>query len=494
MHILLASSEAVPFAKTGGLADVATALSKALSDAGHRVTLVLPHYPQFQSAEWPACENSGTTLRIAIGQSERTATLWRAELPHTDVNVVLVDEPEYFDRASLYQHSGNDFSDNCARFVFFSRTVLEIARTMDPRPDVIHCHDWQTGLIPALLELEYSNVPAFEQAASVMTIHNLAFQGRFWHWDMELTGLDWKHFNWKEVESYGELNLLKAGIVFADLITTVSPTYAREIQTQGFGCGLDPVLRSRADDLVGILNGVDDSVWNPRTDPLLARNFSASTVVDGKRACKAQLQSQLGLPQRDEPALFGMVSRMTNQKGLDLIAGCIEEVLTDDVQFAFLGTGDEYYQDWLRDLARRFPDRVSATIGFDEGLAHCIEAGADIYLMPSGYEPCGLNQMYSLTYGTVPIVHATGGLADSVIDATPENLANGTANGFSFHDYRAPVLRDQMFRAVQHYADKPGWLKLIQTGMNQDWSWNRSAAEYLRIYDRAIMKRQFATA
>ncbi len=492
MHVLIASSEAVPFAKTGGLADVASALAKALSHTGNRVTLVLPYYSQFRSANWPAWQSTETTLTVPVGQHQKIATLLRAEFPNSAVDVLLIDAPEYFDRPSLYQQDGKDYDDNCARFVFFSRAVMEITRTMEPHPDIIHCNDWQTGLVPALLELECRQHGHLEQVASVMTIHNLAFQGRFWHWDMELTGLDWKHFNWKELESYGELNLLKAGLVYADLITTVSPTYSKEIQTQEFGCGMDPVLRSRADDVVGILNGVDDEVWNPEIDPHLKTNYTAETVVDGKLACKTDLQQQLGLPRRNEPPLFGMVSRMTNQKGLDLIAGCIEDVLAADVQFAFLGTGDEHYEELLRDLARRYPEKVSATIGFDEALAHRIEAGADIYLMPSAYEPCGLNQMYSLAYGTVPIVRATGGLADSVVDATPESLAAGNANGFSFREYSVPVLCDQMFRAMQQYQNKTSWLPLIKTGMTKDWSWKRSAAEYQHVYEKALSKRQFA--
>lgn len=485
MRIVLASSEAVPFSKTGGLADVAGALSKALSQAGHQVWLVTPYYPQLHaagSAAVPVLHPTEQILAVSVGGRERIGRVLWAEVPGSDVTVLLVEQSDYFDRPGLYQDDGRDYKDNCERFVFFSRVVMEIARQLVIRPDVIHANDWQTGLVPALLKAEYRSVPGFERTGSVFTIHNMAFQGKFWHWDMLLTGLDWKYYNWQQMESFGHLNLLKTGIAFADQITTVSPTYAKEIQTPEFGCGLEGALASRRHQLSGILNGVDIDHWNPATDHLLPVQYSVDDWCAGKAACKAHLQQRLGLPQRSDVPLIGMISRMTNQKGLDLIADCAEEILTLELQMAFLGTGDERYERLLRSLAERYPSQVSATIGFDEPLAHLIEAGSDLYLMPSLYEPCGLNQMYSLIYGTVPIVRAVGGLADSVVNASPENLASGMANGFQFTSYNSRVLAEQVRRAVQTYHDQPIWKNLVENGMRRDFTWKRSAAEYEDVY------------
>jgi starch synthase len=489
MKIVLASSEAVPFSKTGGLADVATALAKALDERGHDVWLVIPHHQGVPGRNGvPVVEPTGTTVDVKIAAKNVTGNVLRAKLPGSGVTVLLIDQPIYFDRTGLYQESGKDYHDNCERFVFFSRSVLEAARVLDLRPDLIHCNDWQTGLIPALLHVEYSQRPPFHQTACVFTIHNMAFQGRFWHWDMLLTGLDWKYFNWRQMEYYGHLNLLKTGIVFADQVTTVSPTYAREIQTPEFGCGLDGVLRLRRADLIGILNGVDTDVWNPETDGALRRNYSADTFVDGKSACKEDLQRDMGLAVRRHAPLFGMISRMTSQKGLDLIRDCADRLLKQDVQFSFLGTGDEEFEDFLKDLSVRYPNRVATKIGFDENLAHRIEAGADGYLMPSRFEPCGLNQMYSLRYGTVPIVRSVGGLADSVVDTNDETLADKRATGFRFDEYSSTAFAERVERAVRLFHDKSTWKQVAQTGMQQDLSWNRSAAEYETVYQKALDK------
>lgn len=492
MRIVLASSEAVPFSKTGGLADVCGALTKALSQSGHQVWLITPHYPQARltvDGGGPEIHDPQVTITAPVAGNPVTARLLWSRLPGCDAAVLLIDEPRYFDRPGLYQHNGADYKDNCERFVFFSRAALETSRRLLLRPDIIHAHDWQTGLVPALLDVEGRRDPVLAQAASVFTIHNLSFQGKFWHWDMLLTGLDWKYFNWRQMESFGYLNLLKTGITFADLITTVSPTYAREIQTPEFGCGLQGVLANRRDDLVGILNGVDTEVWNPQTDPHLPRNYGPDDFAAGKAVCKGHLQQRLGLTQRSEVPLFAMVSRMTDQKGFDLITGCAEEILQMDLQLVFLGTGELRHETALQQLSWKYPGRVSVTIGFDEPLSHQIEAGADAYLMPSLYEPCGLNQMYSLIYGTVPIVRAVGGLADSVVDATPENLAAGTANGFTFTAYNSGALAEQVRRAVGVFHDTPTWHALIRNGMRRDFSWKHSAAEYVDVYRRALARR-----
>ena len=491
MRILLASSEAVPFSKTGGLADVASALAKSLAQAGHQVWLVVPYYPRVQAENGAACPpiaDSGQTFEVPVGSKPVSGRLLWAELPASSVTVLLVDNRDYFDRDSLYHEDGADYKDNCERFTFFSRAVMETARRLVLRPDVVHANDWQTGLVPALLEIEYRNVPGFQRTASVFTVHNMAFQGTFWHWDMLLTGLDWKYFNWRQMESFGHLSLLKTGITFADLVTTVSPTYAKEIQTPEFGCGLHGALHARRESLIGILNGIDAEVWNPAADPAIAEDYTADNVAQGKAACKTELQQQLGLPIRADVPLLGMISRLTDQKGFDLIAESADEILQHDLQLAFLGTGEERYERLVADLAYKHPEKVAATIGFDETLAHQIEAGADIYLMPSRYEPSGLNQMYSLRYGTVPIVRTVGGLADSVVDAVYENLVDETATGFQFSEYSSRALSQQIARAVETFKDKQTWGQLVRTGMRQDWSWNRSAAEYVTTYERAAAK------
>lgn len=492
MKIVLASSEAVPFSKTGGLADVVSALAKALARRGHEVWLVVPFHRGVlpSGGALPAGETIEPPLAVPVGEKKVEGRIMRSRLPGSQVTCLLIDQPAYFDRAGLYQdpQSGGDYSDNCERFVFFSRAVLQALKALQIQPDILHANDWQTGLIPALLQAEERGRPFFARTGSVFTIHNMAFQGQFWHWDMRLTGLDWKYFNWKQMEFWGRLNLLKTGIVFADLVTTVSPTYAREIQTPEFGAGLEGVLRDRREDLVGILNGVDVELWNPETDTALPKNYSAETVLEGKAACKTALQREVRLPIRAEVPLFGMISRMTAQKGFDLLTACADDLMQFDVQLCFLGSGERKFERFVSGLSRRYPERVSATVGFDEVLAHRIEGGADAYLMPSRFEPCGLNQLYSLRYGTVPLVRAVGGLADSVVDTTARSLAERKATGFLFSDYTPACLRRQVQRAVQTYRQRRTWRQLAETGMRQDLSWNRSAAEYENVYHRARRK------
>lgn len=491
MRILMATSEAYPFSKTGGLADVTSALSRALHELGHEVWLFAPHYrPLYEKNRdrLPPLEHTGVSFDIPVAsKSMRGELLWTL-LPHSDVTVMFVDQPHYFDREALYTHNGRDYGDNCERFCFFSRSVLEIARRLILRPDVIHVNDWQTGLIPLLLTDQYRAMPGFRHTASVATIHNLAFQGRFWHWDMLMTGVDWKYFNWRQMESYGQLNLLKTALAFADKITTVSPTYAEEIQTEEHGHGLQGVLRDRSDDLAGILNGIDGRIWNPAFDPALACNYDLGNVEEGKAACKLDVQERLGLPQRADVPVFGMVSRMTDQKGLDLILAIADDLLAQDLQLIFLGQGDPVIEAELSALHQRAPQKVSVTIGYNEEMAHRIEAGSDVYLMPSRFEPCGLNQMYSLAYGTLPVVHATGGLADSVQDATSDHIADGTATGFVFRGYRAEGLRLQVERALSLYSDRAMWYRLVRTAMTRDFSWRKSAEKYLSVYRAAREK------
>jgi len=485
MRILMASSEAVPYAKTGGLADVATGLSKALAASGHDVTLVLPLYrrtiPESRRGEPVAL------VGIDMRHSTVKATVRRSLLPGTNVEVLLVDQPTFFDRRFLYTENGIDYPDNAERFIFFSRAVLEIAQTLI-RPNIIHVNDWQTALVPGLIRHERSQGGRFINSGTVLTIHNMAFHGQFPGWQMELTGLPQEYFNWQQMEYYGHLNLLKAGISMADMVTTVSPTYAREICRPEFGCGLDPLLLQRGVSLVGILNGVDTEEWNPKVDSHLPQTFSVETYSTGKAACKAALQSELGLHVHADSMLFGMISRLTDQKGFDLIAAKADEILQADVQFAFLGSGDRWFEDYLRSLQHRYPGKVAVRIGFDEALAHRIEAGADAYLMPSRFEPCGLNQQYSLIYGTIPVVHAVGGLADSVHEVPVEQLSSGQGNGFVFHHYHPDDFVSAVWRAVGMYHHHPeSWQQLIQNAMTQDLSWHRSAQEYVNVYERALV-------
>lgn len=487
-RIVLTASEAVPFSKTGGLADVIGALAKSLDQMGHDVVMIIPDYYLLRQRNRNLPKITDTGLRFSIDMNGRQmpASVNWATLPGSNVRVFLIRQPEYFDRPQLYQENGHGYVDNCARFSFFSRAVLEVCRQMVLRPDVIHCNDWQTGLIPALLNTQYSRVPGFERTSSIMTIHNMAYQGRFWHFDMPLTGMDWSYFNYHHMEAWGDMNLLKTGISFADQVTTVSPTYAKEICTADGGYGLEGVLRHRSEDLSGILNGIDDDVWNPEKDNFLPACYSLDSIEQGKPQCKAFLQQRMGLPTRNDVPLFGMVSRMTDQKGFDLITEAAERLLSRDLQIAFLGTGDPYYESQITGLAQRFPSKVAVQIGFDESLAHQIEGGSDAFLMPSRFEPCGLNQMYSLRYGTVPVVRNVGGLADSVMnfDLNPHSL--NTANGFVFADYNRDALAGTVERALETYSRPHIWKQLVRNGMSRDWSWNRSAAEYVGVYEAAI--------
>ncbi len=485
LRIVIASSEAVPWSKTGGLADVSTALAKSLSFAGHEVTLFVPYHQQTRFAQSHAEElhDTGITLKIPIAAKTVTGRLLWTTLPGSAVRVVLVDQADYFDREGLYQDADGDYADNCERFVFFSRAVIEACRSLVLRPDVIHANDWQTGLIPALLATEKRGTPGFENTGSVFTIHNMAFQGSFWHFDMPLTGLDWKYFNWTQMECHEHLNLLKTGIAFADQITTVSPTYAKEIQTPEVGCGLHKLLQHRSDHLTGILNGIDTETWNPQTDRHLAANYGPDCFEQHKPACKAFLQQRLGLPVRSDVPLFGMISRMTDQKGFDLIAETADAILEDDVQIAVLGAGDSRYQSMFQNLSSRHPDKVAACIGFDEPLAHQIEAGSDVYLMPSRFEPCGLNQMYSLAYGTMPLVRAVGGLADSVVDFNPSTRDRAT--GVVFNKYDGASFFDAVKRSVNLYHEPASRRQVVRSGMKRDSSWLQSAKHYVSVYRKS---------
>ena len=492
MRIVLAASEAVPFSKTGGLADVTTALAKAMDSMGHDVTVIIPDYREIRQANAdriPAVADTGMRFSISMnGRYINGGVNWTM-LPGTSVRVLLVSQAYYFDRPQLYMENGEGYKDNCERYCYFSRAVLEICQQMVLRPDIIHSNDWQTGLVPALLHTQYMRRPGFENAASVMTLHNMAFQGRYWHLDMHLTGMEWRYFNMRQMEMFGDLNLLKTGIAFSDQITTVSPTYADEICTPEGGEGLHDLLSYRRTDLVGILNGIDETIWDPQTDPHLEHNYSVSEIDPGKAECKKALQQRMGLPCRPNVPLFGLVSRMSDQKGFDLLADCAERLLFHDVQFVFLGTGDPRYEYYLKHLSEQHGSKVAVMIGFDDGLAHQIEAGSDAFLMPSRFEPCGLNQMYSLRYGTLPVVRKVGGLADSVVNVSAQTLSDKTATGFVFADYTSSAFAESVESAIDLYRQPSVWREVMQNGMSLDWSWNNSAARYAEVYRRAMERR-----
>lgn len=491
MHIVMASSEALPFAKTGGLADVVGTLPIELGKLGHSCSVFLPAYPQAKQVamEQPGASFDDSIASLVVDLAGYPVHAWihRVRLRDSQVDYYLVDQPMFYDRTGLYGDSHGAYGDNCARYCFFSRAVVEAIERLGIPVDIIHCHDWQTGLIPAYHSTQTNHHSWYRRSASVMTIHNMAYQGRFWGPDMVLTGMDSSYFHWEWMEYYGDLNLLKTGIAFADALTTVSPTYAQEIQSHPQGYGLEGLLSSRSDRLYGIVNGIDLSTWDPQHDPLLPVHYNLENWQQGKGANKRLLQEAMGLPTRPDVPLIGIVGRLAEQKGWDLIIQLMHWWNQHrDVQWVILGSGEQRYSDALFQLAQQRPDRIALKTSFSDPLAHRIEAAADIFLMPSLYEPCGLNQLYSLRYGAVPVVRSTGGLADTVIDATPENIASGIATGFAFHDYSPEALADATIRAIEIYSQAPDvWSNIVRTGMSQDWSWSKSAQAMLDVYEHA---------
>jgi len=489
VNILLASSEAVPFAKTGGLADVSGALPVALERQGVDVSLFLPAYRSiFKSGQ--TIEPTGIEFDIPVGSKIVSGRFLKSTIPGSNVPVYFVDQPHYFDRDELYNENGKDYLDNCERFVFFCRAVVEGIRLLDIPVDVIHANDWQTGLIPALLTTEYLTAERYRSITTLFTIHNMAYQGWFWHWDMLLTGLDWKYFNWHQMECNGQLNLLKTGITFSHSISTVSPQYALEIQAEPLGCGLGGVLRDRQDVLSGIINGIDTESWNPASDPKLTTHFSIDDWKAGKIANKRALQQRVGLDVNDDIPLIGSVGRLVDQKGWELILKILPQWLQSrNAQWVVLGTGDKSIEKRLKMLAGQFPGKLAVEMAFSDQLARQIEAGSDMFLMPSQYEPCGLNQLYSVRYGSVPVVRATGGLRDTICDLDQADEER-TANGFSFSNWDAADLNRTLERAISTYANRPDlWKQLVETGMRQDWSWNASAARYINLYQQTVARR-----
>jgi starch synthase len=482
MNILLASSEVHPYSKTGGLGDMVGALGKALARAGHRVGLVTPLYAGIGES-FPDVKLDKLPLDVPLGTRRVPGEVWTLE-PVERLTIYLVGQPGFYFRPSLYQRDGTDYPDNAERFIYLSKAVVHLARALPWKPEIIHLHDWQVGLVPLMIQHEKKAAGCGTAPRTCMTVHNLAYQGVFPRAQYPLTNLPWDYFSPQGVEFYGQLNCLKAGIAFGDVVTTVSPRYATEITTPEFGCGLDGLLRHRQRDLIGILNGVDRDEWRTTNNPHLKHSYSAKDLA-GKTRNKLDLQKEAGLPVDKGIPLFGSVTRLVEQKGMDIQLAMLEEMLAANLQFVMLGSGDSAYEQAYRDLARRFPSKVAVRIGYDQGFSHRIEAGSDFFLMPSRFEPCGLNQMYSLRYGTIPIVRATGGLDNTVTDIF-EDMEK--ADGIKFHEYTAAALAKGMHKALALYA-APDLLRFYrQNGMAADFSWARTAAKYVEAYERALQK------
>ncbi len=481
MKILFAASEAAPFAKTGGLADVAGSLPPAIASLGHEVRMVMPYYRQ--ADRYASDLRHVATFSVPLGTWEERCDVLEGTMGG-NVIVYFIKKDIYYDRPELYQTGRADYPDNAERFIFFSRAVLELCGALGYKPDIIHCNDWQTGLVPLYLKTVYRQNSALSKTRSVFTVHNLGYQGLFWHWDMRLTGLEWEVFKPEGIEFWGKINFLKAGLVYSDLITTVSTTYSREIQTPEHGHGLEGVLINRAGDLTGIVNGIDYRTWDPARDRAISKTYSASSLA-GKALCKKALHTMIHLPGPDNP-LIGMVTRLVDQKGMDILTEALPEIMSLGVRLVILGTGEEKYQRILSDAAERYQGRMRFLLRYDDALAKNVYAGCDMFLMPSRYEPCGLGQMIALRYGTVPLVRRTGGLTDTVAGYDPKT---GRGTGFLFEEYSAQALVDCLRRALEVYSNRNKWKRLVQNGMKQDFSWERSAKEYVKVYRKAMRKR-----
>ncbi len=468
-RVLMVASEVYPLAKTGGLADVVGALPAALEAVGDEVAVVAPCYRGIDlNGARRVWDNA--PIYFGVDRYDISIYLEPAEFP-----LYLIDCPALFDREGLYGEAGEDYPDNHIRFAVLARAALTVARFLF-RTEIFHCHDWQAGLVPVYTRIVFATDPTFLGTKTLFTIHNLGYQGLFPKAALAEVGVDESTYTPEGLEFFGQVGYLKAGIAYADALNTVSPTYAREIQTPEYGFGMDGALRARAEVLTGILNGVDYRDWNPETDPLIPARYSASDL-QGKRICKEQLLKEFGLPEAAMGApLIGVVSRFTRQKGTDLIAQIVGEIVAEGMYLVAIGSGEPEYEEFFTSMAAQYPDRVVVRVGFDNGVSHRIEAGADLFLMPSQYEPCGLNQMYSLKYGTVPVVRATGGLNDTIEEAT----------GFKFQDYSGQALMAALRAAGRAFCNRAGWEAMMRRGMEQDFSWRRSAAAYSALYRKLL--------
>ncbi len=485
MRVLMITPEVTPFAQTGGLGEVLSALPGELAELGLDVDVFMPKYRGIDCDKYDL-KATGLEIKVDLNAKTVPAAMWEFR-DKRGVRYLFVKCDEYFDRDYLYGTPEADYEDNAERFVFLCRSAIEMSLAASTRYDVFHSHDWQASLTPVYLRTLYAGEPILEKSAAVMTIHNLGYQGIFWHLDMPLVGVGWEFFTPKHMEFHGKLNFLKSGIVFADEVNTVSPGYRDEILTPEFGFGLEGILQEKGPNLTGILNGVDYKLWNPETDSLIVSNFGPDDL-SGKALCKADLQKIARLPIRSDVPIIAMVSRLSNQKGIDILGGAIPSLLEHDVQLVLLGTGEAKYHTAFSEFAEGYPDKMGVFLSYDYGLAHKIFAGADMLLVPSRYEPCGLNQLYALKYGTVPIVRATGGLTDTVEEF---NLEQDSGTGFKFKEPTPSVLEETVLRAVDIFMKRPGtWQRVMVRGMHRDFSWKRSAMEYVQLYEKAVADRK----
>jgi starch synthase len=479
LHVAFVTSELVPYVKTGGLADVSAALPKALARLGHKVTVFVPRYG---TIPFPPGTFVGA-VHVPVDGLNRSASFYEAK-EASGVRVIFVEHPAFFDRPNPYGVGNRDYDDNHLRFAFFSRAALEFFRSRGERPDVFHAHDWQTGLLPVYLKTFYFDDATLGRSATLFTIHNLAYQGIFGVDTLSPLGLPGHLASREGLEFHGGISYLKGGILFSELANTVSPQYAREIQTPDNGYGFDGILRSRAADLTGILNGVDYEEWDPRNDPRIAAPYSLEDL-SGKAACKADLLRAFSLPEYPDLPIVGITSRLVYQKGFDVVVEAWYDWIHRPLRMVVLGTGERSVQDGFSALAMRAPERFGVRFAYDDTLAHKIEAGSDLFLMPSRYEPCGLSQMYSMRYGTVPVVRATGGLVDTV---EPFNPQKGTGTGFRYEHGDGTGMMWAIDQALSTFQHRPSWERLMRNGMSRDFSWERSAKGYVELYRRAIEK------
>lgn len=488
VNILFVSSEVEPFAKTGGLGDVSSALPQAIKELGHEIRIMMPRYRFISERKFKLHDIIRLKeIQVPVGKSTEIGNVKSSFITNLKekVQVYFFDNPKYFGRDGVYQSPGGkkDYRDNDERFIFFCRGVLETLQRLGWQPDIIHCNDWQTGLIPAYLKTLYASNDFFKPVKTVFTIHNMAYQGPFPTESFEKSGLPADIFHVEGAEAYGKFNFLKTGLQFADLITTVSRRYAEEIcSSDDLGAGLNGLLSKRKKDLHGIPNGIDYQIWNPAEDGMIYRKFDVKSI-DAKLDNKQALLAKFGLKYKENTPVVGAISRLVDQKGFDLVLEILDELLQSDVQFILLGSGDKKTEKKFQAAQKRHPEKMGAFFGFDTELAHLVEAGSDLFIMPSKYEPCGLNQMYSMRYGTVPVVRATGGLDDTVEDYAP----GGKGTGFKFEKYDSKELLKAIHRALKVYQQPEEWKKLMRNGMQKDFSWEHSAKQYVNLY-RDLLK------
>ncbi len=494
LSVAIVAAEVVPFAKAGGVADVVGALPKELEKIENlQARVFMPKHKMIDEEKFGLEKIEDIPdLNVPIGQKRENISLFTSRLPNSEVEVYFIGNDTYFDRDGIYTDpkTGLGYPDNAERFIFFSRATLEVLKALQWKPDVLHCNDYHVGLIPAYLKTLYASDPFFKGIATLYSIHNLEYQGVYPKEIMELTGFGWDMFYpMSPFEYWGQINFMKVGLVYADLLNTVSERYAEEIQSgPEYGCGLEGVLRDRSEDLFGIVNGIDYEVWNPEIDELIPYKYSFDDL-SGKRKDKEKLLEENNLPlMGGDIPLIGVISRLVDQKGFDLVAEIADEMMSLDIQFVLLGTGLPKYHKIFTEIGHKYPSKAGINLTFNNALAHRIEASADMFLMPSRFEPCGLNQLYSLKYGTIPIVRAVGGLADTIEDYDSDT---GEGNGFVFEEYSSKALLETIERAIQTYKDKSAWHKLVRNAMQADFSWRVSAQKYVELYKRAVDKRNF---